>query len=480
MRSSRTNARLRLSFVVTKGSGIGPVSGLTARVSVLNPNVENSWLDWNDATFKTTGWTSRYSTISPEDTNEPGMYGRNVELGTDLVIPAGCDSVIPFFEVTAPDESVGKIQGEEIWFDTPVEDLNDPDAATVAAAVWDEILTGATHNITNSAGKRLRQQAEAVVAAEGVVADVSASTTSFDTNLTQVDGFWNDTILVFIDGALTGQARTVASYTNASGTITFDEPLTSAPVDTSAFLLLATHVHPLGQIADAIWNEARAGHATVGTFGEHTGAEVMRGTDSANTVVPLDAAADTAAHAQTQTDIAAVVVDIGNLNDLDGVAVQAALTAQGYTTIRATKLDNLDNLDATVSSVNDAVAALNDLDGAGVQAAMTTQGYTTARAALLDNLDAAITSLKTENLQTQLYFANLAIDGSRKVPAGAVSHAAITIRPDGGAFGAVSWYVWFNYGSTQVTAAGSGSSKPFAVAPTDDGGAGFSTVVIPS
>lgn len=34
--------------------------------------------------------------------------------------------------------------------------LNDPDAATIADAVWDEVLTGGTHNITNSAGRRLR------------------------------------------------------------------------------------------------------------------------------------------------------------------------------------------------------------------------------------------------------------------------------------------------------------------------------------
>lgn len=50
------------------------------------------------------------------------------------------------------------------------------------------------------------------------------------------------------------------------------------------------------------------------------------------------------------------------------------------------------NLDATISSVNTAIGLLNDIDQAGVQAALTAQGYTTARAPWLDNLDAAITS----------------------------------------------------------------------------------------
>jgi hypothetical protein len=60
--------------------------------------------------------------------------------------------------------------------------------------------------------------------------------------------------------------------------------------------------------------------------------------------------------------------------------VAAALTAQGVTTARAGKLDNLD---AAISSR--AVAA-------DVPAALTAQGLTTARAAKLDNLDAAVTT----------------------------------------------------------------------------------------
>ena len=38
--------------------------------------------------------------------------------------------------------------------------LNDPSSADIADAVWDEALTGATHNIPTSAGRRLREVAE--------------------------------------------------------------------------------------------------------------------------------------------------------------------------------------------------------------------------------------------------------------------------------------------------------------------------------
>lgn len=38
-----------------------------------------------------------------------------------------------------------------------ISSLNDPSSADIADAVWDELLTGATHNISTSAGRRLRQ-----------------------------------------------------------------------------------------------------------------------------------------------------------------------------------------------------------------------------------------------------------------------------------------------------------------------------------
>lgn len=50
------------------------------------------------------------------------------------------------------------------------------------------------------------------------------------------------------------------------------------------------------------------------------------------------------------------------------------------------------NLDALISDVVASIAALNDIDQAGVQAALTAQGYTSGRAPNLDYLDAAITS----------------------------------------------------------------------------------------
>jgi len=98
---------------------------------------------------------------------------------------------------------------------------------------------------------------------------------------------------------------------------------------------------------------------------------------------------------------------IAALNDLSQADVQAALTAQGYTVVRAPLLDNLDVAVSTRNSVvpmaaatsqaeHDAtqasLAGLNDLSQADVQSALTAQGYTVARAPNLDNLDVAVST----------------------------------------------------------------------------------------
>jgi hypothetical protein len=139
--------------------------------------------------------------------------------------------------------------------------------ADMVDAVWDEILTGATHNIATSAGRRLRESAS-VVQVSSAVNDGSASTTVFDTDLTEVDDFWNDAILVFTSGALLGQSRTIVDFANTNGTITLDEALTSAPANAVTFVLVSTHVHPITQIADGVLDELIAGHTDAGSLGQ--------------------------------------------------------------------------------------------------------------------------------------------------------------------------------------------------------------------
>ena len=88
--------------------------------------------------------------------------------------------------------------------------------------------------------------------------------------------------------------------------------------DASQAAIAALNDPDAAAIADAVWDEPRAGHSGVGTYGEHTGDAAMRGTDGANTVVPMAAATSQAEHDASQAAIAA-------LNDLAAADITAAV-----------------------------------------------------------------------------------------------------------------------------------------------------------
>jgi hypothetical protein len=133
------------------------------------------------------------------------------------------------------------------------------DSAATAALVdliWDEPLTGATHNVATSSGKRLRQST-AFQQIDSTVIDASATTTTFITGLdSAVDDFYNDSMLVFTDGALAGQVRSIVDYVGATKTIVLEEALTSAPVNGVAFTIVSLHIHPVSQIQSGLATSA--------------------------------------------------------------------------------------------------------------------------------------------------------------------------------------------------------------------------------
>jgi hypothetical protein len=118
--------------------------------------------------------------------------------------------------------------------------------------IWDEPLTGATHNVATSSGKRLRQTT-AFQQIDSTVIDAAATTTTFVTGLTSaVDDFYNDSMLVFTDGALAGQVRAIYDYIGATKTIILEEALTSVPVNGVAFTIVSLHIHPVSQIQSGL------------------------------------------------------------------------------------------------------------------------------------------------------------------------------------------------------------------------------------
>lgn len=231
--------------------------------------------------------------------------------------------------------------------------LNDPTAAAIADAVWDENIVAA-HGTASTAGLLLRVLGAAI--------STRVNNPTLNALLGVADVAARD-LPEQVDIELTA-AHGAGAWTTAAGS----QDWTAAEREQIRFRL------------------AMDGTQTDPTTNTGTIEDILADTAAVDARLPSDPADESlqqASHTATQAAIAA-------LNDLSQADVQSAMTAQGYTVARA---GNLDNLDATISSVNTAIAALNDISIADVQTAMTAQGYTAARAPNLDNLDATITSV---------------------------------------------------------------------------------------
>ena len=136
----------------------------------------------------------------------------------------------------------------------------------VSDYIWDEILTGATHNIPSSAARRLRGLGDAI---DGEVNDASATITSFITDL--VGGFedhYIDQTLFFTSGNLAGISRIILTFDNATKTVTIDEDLPEAPSNGDEFSISPVHVHTISQIVSGTLNAIIADYTVAGSVGQ--------------------------------------------------------------------------------------------------------------------------------------------------------------------------------------------------------------------
>ena len=148
---------------------------------------------------------------------------------------------------------------------TTLDDLNDVSSALVADAVWDEATAG--HVVGGTFGKMLVSIYDSQIAADGQINDVSATATAFITNLTEAsDDHYNDAVITFVTGNLSGQSRVISDYDGATKTVTLDEALTEVPADGDEFLINTGHVHTESNIANAVLTQQMTeSYATDGT-----------------------------------------------------------------------------------------------------------------------------------------------------------------------------------------------------------------------
>lgn len=144
-------------------------------------------------------------------------------------------------------------------------------AVVTATAIASDAITAA--KLASDVGTEIRSIVSGTADSGTTTSFVDAARVEADTD------YWVGCLVMFTSGNIAGQTRLIAAFNAATDTISFS-PATTQAVGTNTYEILpagrvdlalvagssiATHI---AAVADGVWDEARAGHVTAGTFGD--------------------------------------------------------------------------------------------------------------------------------------------------------------------------------------------------------------------
>jgi hypothetical protein len=164
------------------------------------------------------------------------------------------------YQVVFYDSAITPVSGGVIaWNGTSeilINDLSTATTAGIADAVWDEVLTGATHNVNRSAGKRLRQIANERIIAEGQTVSATTNTITLEPIGTLCVG---QTIVVTDQDTDEKQVRFILAFDTGTDTATVDSNWCVVPTAGDEYLLTTVRDplvtrgdHPTGTVGAEI------------------------------------------------------------------------------------------------------------------------------------------------------------------------------------------------------------------------------------
>ena len=236
------------------------VNGDTAAAGNLEADYDGTGYDKSNSTIGTaTNVTSLHDVIS---LYFAALTRKTAGLSTDIssifdAINLDFGSGAGTYDNTTDSVEAIRDRGDAAW----ITGTTPPTAAAIADAVWDETLAdhltaGSTGNALNAAGSAGDPWSTALPGAYGsgtagkIIGDNLNATVSSRASQTSLDTLDN-----FVD-------TEVAAILEDTGT-TLPAQIAALSIPTS------------GAIADAVWDEATAGHTTIGTYGRFTPADVV-------------------------------------------------------------------------------------------------------------------------------------------------------------------------------------------------------------
>ena len=210
-----------------------PATGLTLTWESINQeDGDGAFTPQPTFTEVGSGW---YRFSSTPTKNVVGVIDGSATLGdSDRYVPC---------RLTPNDENLDVAVSTRSDFDETANDVNlSPTAESdLVDAVWDEILTAATHNISTSAGRRLREVAGNTIYSETMQAGSTINTAVLDAGASSTDGAYDPAIITTVGGTGAGQSRLVMEYNGPTRTCYIDRDWKVIPDNTTQFVLYA---HP--------------------------------------------------------------------------------------------------------------------------------------------------------------------------------------------------------------------------------------------
>lgn len=229
-----------LGTAVTTVAGGRPdvnVSAINANTAV--PSILANWLNQGINATADSGTTT---TLTDSALNEADDKWNGALLVFRAGTNAGYSAAVTDFDAASDTITFAPAVPNAVTTETYVLVPGLGHMAPIADAVWDEILTGSSHNIATSAGKRLRQIEETFVQADGTVAAISGHTVTLDGGAVATADYYIGSRLEITEGTGAGQSRLIVGY-SASKVCTLDSEYTTNPDTNSLYEVVAADVH---------------------------------------------------------------------------------------------------------------------------------------------------------------------------------------------------------------------------------------------
>jgi hypothetical protein len=262
-----------------------------------------------------------------------------------------------------------------------------PTASDNAAAVWNAARASylAAGSFGQSVGGQISQSgtAQAGTTSSITLASGAESSTNNLYRYHQVE---------IVGGTGAGQASYITTYTAASRVAAVDPAFAVAPDSTSIYVLRKVGLDAATPaiVADAVWDEARSGHATAGSFGEYVYGDVVRISSDATAADNAEAFFDGTGYAgtgnviptvttvtnQVTANVTAISGDTTAADNLEAAADGTGYNLGGGAVVAASVTGNVGGSVGSVTGAVGSVTTVSDktgytLSNAGIDALYT-------------------------------------------------------------------------------------------------------------